>query len=59
MSMQLEKEEKHAQEMVKVMRENVMLQREMAQKKFEVNRSDTGRPASEKESVLPNQEQSN
>lgn len=53
MSMQLEKEEKHAKEMVKVMRENAMLQREMAQKKFEVNRSAIVHPASEKEAVLP------
>ncbi|URE38619.1 hypothetical protein MUK42_15784 [Musa troglodytarum] len=56
MNMQLQKDEMQAKEMLKVMQEQVMIQREMAQKKLEVNSANVSHPAPEKESMPSNQE---
>ncbi|RZS00419.1 hypothetical protein BHM03_00030116 [Ensete ventricosum] len=56
MNMQLQKDEKQAKEMLKVMQEEAMIQREMAQKKLEVNSTNVSHPAPEKESIPSNQE---
>ncbi|CAL9110020.1 uncharacterized protein LOC135588564 isoform X2 [Musa acuminata AAA Group] len=56
MNMQLQKDEKQAKEMLKVMQEQAMIQREMAQKKLEVNSTNVSQPAPEKESMPSNQE---
>ncbi|THU70924.1 hypothetical protein C4D60_Mb08t30120 [Musa balbisiana] len=56
MNMQLQKDEKQAKEMLKVMQEQAMIQREMAQKKLEVNSANVSQPAPEKESMPSNQE---
>ncbi|XP_064978891.1 uncharacterized protein LOC103995884 isoform X1 [Musa acuminata AAA Group] len=56
MNMQLQKDEMQAKEMLKVMQEQAMIQREMAQKKLEVNSTNVSQPAPEKESMPSNQE---